>query len=166
LRPPPGYDWQAITRKLISYFSRRQALNAKDLTQEVLVRLFAWIEKGGSVTSSDDWMKLAYGFARNVLREGARADHRAPGELLIDIEQPERGVDGMTERETIVFIGELLRLLPEEERRLLERAEEISPEDHAKELDIPIATLRTHLFRTRRKLKKLYYLAQKRDPRE
>lgn len=73
--------WEHVRESLVFYFSRRHARSdAEDLAQETL--LAVWNREDYVFEKETDFVKVCYGFARNVSREAYRRDKITPSSPL------------------------------------------------------------------------------------
>jgi RNA polymerase sigma factor (sigma-70 family) len=152
---PPTYDWKGARRALVFYFSRRGLANAEDLAQETLKRMLDWLERGGNIVGKDGFMKLVFGFARNVRSEDRHAGQRPPSGLAEEYPSVENKTWGLNTIEAGRFLLQLLEQLPERDRVLILAAEETPQAELAAQMNIPISTLRVWLHRARARLREL-----------
>lgn len=73
-RSIPEGDWAEARRKLIFFFAHSRMHNAEDLAQEVLA--LVWRREDYNFGSDEEFLRVCYGFARNVLRAARREEAR------------------------------------------------------------------------------------------
>jgi DNA-directed RNA polymerase specialized sigma24 family protein len=144
--------WSKAGKRLVFYFGQRLHEDAEDLAQQTLLEVW---RRNMELVDPDDFLKLCYGFARNVDKAAGREKHKHVAEAL-DPAMPEQvnNVGGMREEELSLFIEEVQQTaesnLKKDEWELIQEA--MKDEDP----DIPRSgRLRVKLLRARRKLKKL-----------
>jgi RNA polymerase sigma factor (sigma-70 family) len=159
------YDWEGAHARILSFFAHRRCLEADDLTQETLMRAIRWLSsEGNSINGEDGFVKLLYGFARNVLLEHyRRQNEHVRRELPIDDipENPKQVPNA--DPDNILAMKQAFSRLSAEERDCLYRAEFQAPEKAAGELGIPLATFRVKVCRARKRLRRLVYRDRNRD---
>ena len=151
----PDEEWARARTNLIYYFSRHGHTNAPDLAQDTVTRVLVWLDRGGSITGQDGLMKTIYGFARNVHRENVAARNRILHELPQEVPAEENETLRLNTREAARMLEQVLERLPAAERKLILLAEQMSQQELAERMNVPISTLRVWLYRTRHKLRKL-----------
>lgn len=146
--------WVYARKCLVYYFMHRHgASNAEDLAQDTLMAI--WIRKDYTFEKEEDFLKVCYGFARNIHQEGIRVDQKhAADELTSDVERPAPKVQGMQYQEVQVFLNEVQTQAEDE---LL--ADELALIVEAMKRDgqnPPLSSkLRVKLHRARKKLEKI-----------
>jgi len=123
------------------------------MAQETLMAV--WSREDYQFENEDDFLKVCYGFARNILRDGYRVDRKHAAEELDDsVESPVQGIQGLEGSEMSVFLEEVCRRadaeLQEEEREAIQAAIDRDSQDHPVE-----GKRRVRLYRARKKLAKL-----------
>jgi DNA-directed RNA polymerase specialized sigma24 family protein len=68
-RSIPHELWVDARQRLIAYFSRRGLTNAEDLAQETLFTLW---QRDYPCDKEEDFPKICYGFARNIMQAALR----------------------------------------------------------------------------------------------
>ncbi len=155
-RDIPPEAWGAAHQALLFYFSRRFLVsNAEDLAQQTL--LAVWSRPDFSFTRHEDFQKVCYGFAANVLtaerRKHAKGIH-AP--LNPNMAGPSN-ISGPQATEDLVFLREVIEKAPtkltEEEWKLIGLAAEATLADAPYRFAASTANkLRVRLHRVRKKL--------------
>jgi RNA polymerase sigma-70 factor (ECF subfamily) len=135
---------------------------AEDLTSTTF--LLAWRSRGRAPLEAESALPLLYGIATNVLRNQRRSVRRrreAFARLPLErTEEPDFAEEGSIRLDDQVAMRQLLQLfarLPRREQDVIALCEwsELSYEDAAVALDIPIGTVRSRLARGRRRLREL-----------
>ena len=145
--------WVHAHKALIYFFTRRGAANPEDMAQETLMAV--WSRKDYQFENEDDFLKVCYGFARNILRESFRdSSKHAAEELDLSVKSRVQSVQGLAGNEVSVFLREVCRRadmeLEEEEQAAIQAAIDRDGLDHPVE-----GKLRVRLYRARKKLAKL-----------
>jgi RNA polymerase sigma-70 factor (ECF subfamily) len=135
---------------------------AEDLTSTTF--LLAWRGRGRAPLQAESALPLLYGIATNVLRNQRRSLRRrreAFARLPLErAEEPDFADEGPTRLDDQAEMRELLQLfarLPRREQDVVALCDwsELSYEDAAVALEIPIGTVRSRLARGRRRLREL-----------
>lgn len=145
--------WVQAHKALIFFFSRRGASNPEDLAQETLTAVLS--REDYEFEKEDDFLRVCYGFAKNILREGYRASReQAAEESIVSVESRVRGIQGLEGNEARVFLEEICRYagaeLQEEEWAAIQAAIDRDSQDQPVE-----GKERVRLHRARKKLAKL-----------
>ena len=146
--------WVYARRCLVYYFTHRHgASNAEDLAQETL--LAVWGREDYPFEKEEDFLKVCYGFARNIRQQGIRVQQKhEAGELTSEVECPSPKVKGMQHQEVQIFLDEVreraeAELLADELALIVEA---MKRDGH----DPPLSTrFRVKLHRARKKLEKI-----------
>lgn len=152
-RSIPTAKWVHVHKALIYFFTGKGVSNPEDMAQETLMTV--WSREDYQFENEDDFLKVCYGFARNILREGYRADRKhAAEELDLSVESRVQRIQGLAGNEVSVFLEEVWRRadaeLDEEERAAIQAAIDRDSQDH------PVDSKgRVRLYRARKKLAKL-----------
>lgn len=146
--------WAQVRGRLIYYFSRRHGFqNAEDLAHNTLVAV--WIREDFEFEKEEDFVKVCYGFARNVAQDALRARKRHEySELDPETAEKASSVKGLRGAEMKAFLDEVMRTgkaeLEAEDWELIKST--INPDAEAG----PVPTnLRVRLHRIRKRLAKL-----------
>jgi len=145
--------WVHAHKALIFFFSRRGALNPEDLAQETL--MMVWSREDYQFEKEEDFLKVCYGFAKNILLEGYRVNRKHAAEELDPSAEPRvRRIQGLEGNEVSVFLEEVRRRadteLQEEEWEAIQAAIDRDSQDR------PVQRKqRVRLYRARKKLAKL-----------
>jgi DNA-directed RNA polymerase specialized sigma24 family protein len=152
-RSIPPEKWVHAHKALVHFFTRKGVLNPEDMAQETLMAL--WSREDYEFEKEDDFLRVCYGFAKNVLLEGYRASRKhAADELDLSVESPIQRIQGLEGSEVSVFLEEVCRRanaeLQQEEREAIQAA--IYRDGQGQ----PVGTKqRVRLYRARKKLAKL-----------
>lgn len=135
-----------------------QADDAADLAQQAFVEAFRSLASFRGESELSTWL---YGIALNLvrgylMRSPHRMHHFESEEILVDM--PGHELDPTTQAsltETISAVQIYFNALPVEMRTVLEMVtvDEMSYEEVAQELHIPVGTVRSRVFRARAQLK-------------
>lgn len=146
--------WVYARKCLVYYFTHRHsASNAEDLAQDTLMAV--WSREDYLFDKEEDFLKVCYGFARNIHQQGIRVNQKhAADELTPDVERPSPTVQGMQHQEAQVFLDEVREQaeaeLVADELALI--VEAMKRDGH----DPPLSSkLRVKLHRARKKLEKI-----------
>lgn len=159
-RSIPPAIWEHARECLVFYFSSRHGRSdAEDLAQETL--LCIWNREDYEFEKEEDFLKICYGFARNISQQGYRAAERAAGKEL-DPELPAPQHDWSSQRaiESRLLLRQVCEIgqaqLRDEEWQVLQQAEDSDRTTIARNLKMGDANnVRVRLHRARRKLAKL-----------
>lgn len=152
--------WERVRQCLVFYFSRRHGLNsAEDLAQETLMTL--WKREDYQFEKEEDFLRVCYGFASYVLRQGYRREQVHAGkELDPKMPAPSSSMNRLRGAEIGVFLEEVRRIgkleLTDSEWQVIEQAATADRTVLLKQLNLKDAnSLRVHLHRARKKLAKI-----------
>src|ERR1051325_7270350 len=82
-RTIPTELWAQARQSLIYFFSRRLGMqNAEDLAHQTLLAI--WIREDYEFSELEDFGKVCFGFAKNILKEGIRENLSVSGQIEID----------------------------------------------------------------------------------
>jgi RNA polymerase sigma-70 factor (ECF subfamily) len=135
---------------------------AEDLTSTTF--LLAWRSRGRAPLQAESALPLLYGIATNVLRNQRRslrrrreAFARLPLERAQEPDFADEGPMRLDDQATMRQLLELFARLPRREQDVVALCDwsELSYEDAAVALEIPIGTVRSRLARGRRRLREL-----------
>jgi len=106
-RSIPTELWVHARNCLVFYFSRRHGIaNPEDLAQETLIAV--WSRDDYEIEKEEDFLKVCYGFARNILHEGYReSKNHVSCELDPMMESSAPGMKGLEGTELAVFLSEV-----------------------------------------------------------
>jgi DNA-directed RNA polymerase specialized sigma24 family protein len=152
-RSIPPEKWVHARKALIFFFSRRGASNPEDLAQETLMTV--WSREDYQFENEDDFLKVCYGFAKNILLEGYRLSRKhAADHSVLPVESRARGIQGLEGNEARVFLEEVCRRadteLQEEDWAAIQAAVDRDSQHQPVE-----GKERVRLHRARKKLAKL-----------
>jgi DNA-directed RNA polymerase specialized sigma24 family protein len=152
-RSIPPEKWVHARKALIYFFSRRGSSNPEDLAHDTLVTM--WSREDYQFEKEEHFLRVCYGFAKNILREGYRTNRKHAVEAPIDsVESSVRGIQGLEGDEARIFLEEVCRRadaeLEEEEWAAIQAAVDRDSEDQPVE-----GKQRVRLHRARKKLAKL-----------
>ena len=152
-RSIPTVKWVHAHKALVYFFTGKGFSNPEDMAQETLMTV--WSREDYQFENEDDFLKVCYGFAKNILREGYRVSRKyAAEELNLSVESHVHGIQGLEGSEVSVFLEEVCRRanaeLQQEERAAIQAAIDREREDHPVE-----GKQRVRLYRARKKLAKL-----------
>jgi DNA-directed RNA polymerase specialized sigma24 family protein len=152
--------WAQARESLVFYFSRRHARSdAEDLAQETLLAI--WNREDYEFDKEEDFLKICYGFARLIAKEGYRESQRRAADSL-DPALPapphesnsSRSIEGRILLEKVCAIGE--SQLHRDEWEMIRQSLDSDRAGMAQEFKMGNANnMRVRLHRVRRKLAKL-----------
>jgi len=94
-----GEAYLEVRRRLVTYFDRKNCLNADDLADETLNRVQRRLEEAGSI-DADSPAKYCYTVARYVFLEHLRSGRaKEVSEELVDSSAPKNAADAFAEEE-------------------------------------------------------------------
>ena len=160
----PNELWAQARQRLIFFFSRRLGIqNADDPAQDTLLAI--WAREDYEFAQPEDFFKVCFGFARNILKEKYRENLKSSGEIEIDpeIEKAFSDVKGLKGPEASAFLGEVKRcaedVLAPKDQQLLDNAIKGNEDDRPNPVNI-----RVRLHRIRKKLDEKTGWTKKNDP--
>jgi DNA-directed RNA polymerase specialized sigma24 family protein len=151
-RSVPTDLWITARQRLVAYFSRRGFTNAEDLAHDTLSAIW---ERDYPCDRDEDFLKICYGFARNIIKEALREAGRVTEEFS------EQNPPSSFEHVSRFSNAEISILLKEVQET---GAAHLQPEEWAAIEAAMVADdstppmpgmVRLRLFRARRKLEKL-----------
>ena len=152
--------WEHARECLVFYFSRRHARsNAEDLAQETLLTI--WNREDYEFESEDAFLKVCYGFARLISKEGLRENKRHDGEGVDEfLAAPQHGWGSQRATESRMLLAQVWKIgqskLREQEWKLIKQASNSDCENLDDEVNVRNSgKARVRLYRARRKLAKL-----------
>lgn len=164
-----GYpiDWETLVRgdgpKLYRYFCARfSSSESSDLVQEVFLRIFCKQGTGGYDASQGSFTAYALGIAHFVAREAIRKTSRRREELVqgdaawLNLEAAGNTPEEQAlQQEAVANLRTAIRCLPQTEQEVLALLVErdLSLQDIAKILEMPLGTVKSHICRAKTKLK-------------
>jgi DNA-directed RNA polymerase specialized sigma24 family protein len=159
-RSIPPEAWAKAFQALVFYFSRRLGVeNAQDLAQQTLLVVLQ--RHDFTFEKEEDFLRVCYGFAGNILRASLRKDGKR-GEVSLDSiamerEDPSAGAKRL---ENAIYLQDVLRVgeeqLNEREWEIIGKAAEaqLESQPYSYGADKPNA-VRVALHRARKKLEEL-----------
>src|SRR6185295_1130153 len=124
---------------------------AEDLTQDVFVRIWKALPAYRGLSSLSTWI---YSITRNTCLTALK---RARANNAISLDEPLIRAEAesealLTRRSSVIDLPSLLSKVPEKHRQvvMLFYMEEKSYEEVARQLDLPIGTVKTYLYRARK----------------
>lgn len=148
--------WEHAHQALVFYFSRRGLSDPEDLAQETLATL--WSRDDYEFEKEEDFLRICYGFARNILQKGYREEHKHAGDEL-DPATPAAAHDigGAVKTETSILLAQVCRVgasqLQEKDWDLIQQAAISDRSAIANKLNLGDANnVRVRLHRARKKL--------------
>jgi len=143
-----------LFHKLARYFEWNRKSDPEDLAQEALRRGFNRLQQGQKITAENP-ESYFFGIARNLIREGWNS---RPGEELATQER-EAGAPpsfyNLHRAEQLVFLKECLRELAKEDLQMLLAYVDGNGEAWARKAGMPPATMRSRIYRIRKRLAKI-----------
>jgi RNA polymerase sigma-70 factor (ECF subfamily) len=160
-------DWETLVHrdgpKLYRYFCARFSHSeASDLVQEVLLRIFCKRETDGYDAAQGSFAAYALGIAHFVAREAVRKTSRRREEFLqsdtrwLNLESAGNSPEEHAlQQEAVENLRTAIRCLPQTEQEVLALLVErdLSLQDIAKILEMPLGTVKSHIYRAKTKLK-------------
>ena len=144
----------------------RSQLDAEDLTQEAFIKAFASLPSFNFQYAFSTWLyKIASNNCIDYLRKRRLKTvsidepvRTSKGEMEMQLPDPDiQAPDApMTSQERTRILQEAIADLPEKYRKVIElrHEKEMEYQDIAEELDLPLGTVKAHLFRARAQLLK------------
>ena len=152
--------WSHARESLIFYFSRRHArADAEDLAQETL--LAVWNREDYEFDKEEDFLRVCYGFARHISKEGYREAYRqAAASVDESMPAPQHESSSARAMEARILLEKVCEIgrsqLHEKEWQIIEHAADSDRASMAKDLHMGDANnVRVRLHRARKKLAKL-----------
>jgi DNA-directed RNA polymerase specialized sigma24 family protein len=146
-------EYVRLFAMLVKYFEWNRKQDPEDLAQETMRRAFSRFQAGQKITVEDP-AGYFYGIARNLLRESWRKPRMDQIEDP-DLPPPEPSFRNLTRGEQLIFLRECLKTLPRDEFDMLLAYVEGNGEAWAQEAGLPLGTLRTRIYRIRKRLEEL-----------
>ncbi len=142
---------------LYRYFGVRLGLQeASDPTQETLLRLYRYVLNVGLKPSKGNMRMLAFGIARNVLKESWRSQqrHSSADSELADFHADAPSPHELSPQEAALSLSSLMELLSPDEREVVSLLvdRDLSLAEIAVLIDCPLNTVKSHLHRARKKM--------------
>jgi RNA polymerase sigma-70 factor (ECF subfamily) len=132
---------------------------AEDLTQDVFVRIWRALPAYRGLSSVSTWI---YSITRNTCLTALKRDRAKNAISAISLDEPLIRAEAESEAflprgSSVIDLQSLLSKVPEKHRQVLMLfyMEEKSYEEVARQLDLPIGTVKTYLYRARKTLMSL-----------
>src|SRR5260370_32712539 len=104
----PQEPWVHASKALFYFFLGKGVSNPEDLAQETLMTVLS--REDYQFEKAEDFLKVCYGFAKNILLEGYRANRKhAAGDSVPAVESRVKGIQGLEGNEVSVFLEEVCR---------------------------------------------------------
>jgi len=152
--------WAHARESLIFYFSRRHArADAEDLAQETL--LAVWNREDYQFDKEEDFLRVCYGFARHISKEGYREAYRQAAASVDDsIPAPLHESSSARAMEARILLEKVCEIgrskLRAKDWQIIEQAADSDRATMADDLNMGDANnVRVRLHRARKKLAKL-----------
>jgi DNA-directed RNA polymerase specialized sigma24 family protein len=158
--------WTQAVQVLIVFFRHHGVTDADDLAQETLLRI---LQRNDSFPfeKEEDFPKVCYGFARNVLLENRRKIRRNAWDLLDpDMPAPQHQFGGARATEDRIFLEEVWNIgqtqLKKKEWEAIQQGAEDDRTTMPDRLNMGTANnVRVQLHRARRKLARIIRLGKR-----
>lgn len=148
------HDWEQARVRLTSYFAHRWITDPQEAAAETLQRMVGWLQ-GKPRVQEEEFRKIVFGIAKNVLYEYTRKGWRVRHEVPLDTSTASRSTLGLNPQEVRRLVEQLFGTLSEQDCQLILGSLEMPQEELAKELGISVSSLRVKLHRAKKKLRKL-----------
>lgn len=145
---------------LLSYTSRQLAdrQKAQDIVQETFIRLIRHLRQHGALEHVRPWLyKVAQNMCKDYWKSAAYRSEGLVGEELPEVFDLSPGAEELMERrETSREIAEYLETLPEVQQEIISLRffHELKLQEIAELVQLPLSTVKTHLYTGLKKLKK------------
>ncbi|PAD74406.1 RNA polymerase sigma factor [Paenibacillus campinasensis] len=145
---------------LLSYTSRQLAdrQKAQDIVQETFIRLIRHLRQHGALEHVRPWLyRVALNMCKDYWKSAAYRTEGLAGEELPETTDPSPGAEELMERrETSREIAQYLETLPEVQQEIISLRffHELKLQEIADMVQLPLSTVKTHLYNGLRKLKK------------
>ena len=141
-------EHQAMVFSMACRYLRNRAL-AEEIAQDVFLQLY---RKLPALESPDHVLHWLRWVTAHRLIDHSRQEKRRPQSPLEDVPEPAAPVDSMSSADPLLsdMLRDLVAALPENARlvMILRYQEDLDPMDIARALDMPIATVKSHLQRS------------------
>lgn len=141
----------------LAYRFTRNAEDSLDISQEVFIKVFRSLDKLKEISAFDAWLKrVTINACMDHLRQ--RYNGQVPFDSILEYEIPHRPPDNSIENiELQKVISKAVDQLPKCQRRVfkLRYNEGLSLKEIAETMDSSLGTVKAHLFRATRRLRKL-----------
>lgn len=146
---------------LLSYTSNQlqDRQKAQDIVQETFVRLIRHLRQHGALEHIRSWLyRVALNQCKDYWKSSAYRSEGLAGEEFPERSDPSAGAEELLERqETSMEIAASLETLPDVQHNIitLRFFHDMKLQEISELLDLPLSTVKTHLYNGLRKLKKL-----------
>ncbi len=152
-------NWDSIVKELGPrlyrfFLMKTSADQATDLVQDTLVRLFEKVEAGALDLEKGNIESFAFGIAFNITREFRRKDAKWQ---YNELEESDIGAVEEKDRFHILELRKAVQKLNENEQTVIQLLidKDLSLQEIADILDMPLNTVKSHMLRAKKKLKEL-----------
>ncbi|MFC7678482.1 RNA polymerase sigma factor [Paenibacillus sp. GCM10028914] len=149
---------------LLSYISNQlqDRQKAQDIVQETFVRMIRHLRQHGALEHVRSWLyRVALNQCKDYWKSSAYRSEGLAGEEFPERPDPSVGADEMLERqETTQEIAASLEMLPTVQQNIISLRffHDMKLQEISELLDLPLSTVKTHLYNGLRKLKKIMTL--------
>lgn len=146
---------------LLSYTSNQlqDRQKAQDIVQETFLRLIRHLRQHGALEHVRSWLyRVALNLCKDYWKSSAYRSEGLAGEEFPERSDPSAGAEELIEQqETTKEIAASLETLPEVQRNIvsLRFFHDLKLQEISELLDLPLSTVKTHLYNGLRKLKKV-----------
>ncbi|MFH0071024.1 RNA polymerase sigma factor, partial [Peribacillus sp. NPDC056705] len=145
---------------LLSYTTRRleDSQKAQDIVQETFIRLIRHLKTHGTLEHVRSWLyRVALNLCKDYWKSATFRSEGPAGEDLPDAYDPAPGAEELMEQqETSLEIAASLESLPDIQQEVISLRffHDLKLQEIADLVDLPLSTVKTHLYNGLRKLKK------------
>ncbi|MBA9084827.1 RNA polymerase sigma-70 factor (ECF subfamily) [Fontibacillus solani] len=145
---------------LLSYVTQqlKDRSKAEDIVQETFIRLIRHLRKYGQLEQLRPWLyKVALNLCRDYWRSAAYRSEQTAVDEFPDEADPSFGAEELLERqETVEQISDSLSWLPDVQQDVIRMRffHDLKLHEIAELLDIPLSSVKSHLYGALRKLKR------------
>ncbi|MEC0206115.1 RNA polymerase sigma factor [Paenibacillus lautus] len=145
---------------LLSYTTQRLAdrQKAQDIVQETFIRLIRHLKQHGTLEHVRSWLyRVALNMCKDYWKSASYRSEGLAGEEMPDAYDPAPGAEELVERqETSLEIAASLESLPDIQQEVISLRffHDLKLQEIADLVDLPLSTVKTHLYNGLRKLKK------------
>ncbi|SMF70233.1 RNA polymerase sigma-70 factor, ECF subfamily [Paenibacillus uliginis N3/975] len=146
---------------LLSYTSNQlqDRQKAQDIVQETFIRLIRHLRQHGALEHVRSWLyRVALNQCKDYWKSSAYRSEGLAGEEFPERSDPSAGAEELLERqETSAEIAASLETLPDVQQNIISLRffHDMKLQEISELLDLPLSTVKTHLYNGLRKLKKL-----------
>lgn len=146
---------------LLSYISNQlqDRQKAQDIVQETFVRMIRHLRQHGALEHVRSWLyRVALNQCKDYWKSSAYRSEGLAGEEFPERPDPSVGADELLERqETTQEIAASLEMLPTVQQNIISLRffHDMKLQEISELLDLPLSTVKTHLYNGLRKLKKI-----------